>query len=112
MPSRDDNPELPLGWQEVTAGDRHVYFNFAEITVNVVAEQQDGDNILPTLLREWFGPDAGLPGTNFEVECGKVGDGWVVNPLGRDEDTELVHGKRYSREQIPTFFGTSCLEVP
>jgi hypothetical protein len=33
-------------------------------------------NELPTLLREWFGPDAGLPGTSFEVEFHREGDAW------------------------------------
>ena len=31
---------------------------------------------LPTLLREWLGPDAGLPGTSFEVEFHREGDAW------------------------------------
>jgi hypothetical protein len=31
-------------------------------------------NGLPTLLREWFGPDAGLAGTSFEVEFQREGD--------------------------------------
>jgi hypothetical protein len=31
-------------------------------------------NELPTLLRERFGPDAGLAGTSFEVEFQREGD--------------------------------------
>jgi SOS-response transcriptional repressor LexA len=38
-------------------------------------------NELPTLLREWFGPDAGLPGTSFEVEFHRDGDAWHISPL-------------------------------
>jgi hypothetical protein len=36
---------------------------------------------LPTLLREWLGPDAGLPGTSFEVEFHREGDAWHIAPL-------------------------------
>jgi hypothetical protein len=38
-------------------------------------------NSLPTLLREWFGLDAGLPGTSFEVEFHRDGDAWHLAPL-------------------------------
>jgi SOS-response transcriptional repressor LexA len=38
-------------------------------------------NALPTLLREWFGPDAGLPGTSFEVEFHRDGPNWHVAPI-------------------------------
>jgi hypothetical protein len=38
-------------------------------------------NGLPTLLREWFGPDAGLPGTGFEVEFTSDGTSWHATPV-------------------------------
>jgi SOS-response transcriptional repressor LexA len=40
---------------------------------------------LPTLLREWFGPDAGLPGTSFEVEFHRDGATWHIAPLRKEK---------------------------
>jgi hypothetical protein len=40
-------------------------------------------NELPTLLREWFGPDAGLPGTSFTVEFSFIDGEWLAKPHPR-----------------------------
>jgi SOS-response transcriptional repressor LexA len=40
-----------------------------------------GNNALPALLRDWFGPDAGLPGTNFEVGFSSLDGAWSATPL-------------------------------
>jgi SOS-response transcriptional repressor LexA len=42
-----------------------------------------GNNALPALLRDWFGPDAGLPGTNFEVEFTSIDGAWLATPQSR-----------------------------
>jgi SOS-response transcriptional repressor LexA len=61
-------------------------FRFVKIACNVAGPRGSnvGDtlpNELPALLREWFGPDAGLPGTSFQVEFHRDGDAWYVAPL-------------------------------
>jgi hypothetical protein len=35
---------------------------------------------LPTLLREWLGPEDGLPVASFEVEFRREGDAWCITP--------------------------------
>lgn len=105
LPDRSTNPNVPLGWQKVMCNGKALYFNFVKVAVNVAAEEEDGLNVLSGLLRGWFGPDAGLPGTNFQVHCEFVDGQWVLTPQLKAEDTELVEFKRYSREQIPPFFG-------
>ena len=40
---------------------------FAKIAVNVLRRPGNPRNELGTVLKQWFGPDAGLPGTNFRV---------------------------------------------
>jgi hypothetical protein len=60
-------------------------FRFVKIACNVAGPRGSnvGDTLpngLPTLLREWFGPDAGLPGTSFEVEFHREGVAWCAAP--------------------------------
>jgi SOS-response transcriptional repressor LexA len=50
-----------------------------------------GNNALPSLLRDWFGPDAGLPGTNFEVEFTSVGGSWSASPVSRRVENGASH---------------------
>ena len=45
----------------------------------------------PALLRDWFGPDAGLPGTNFEVEFTSVDGAWSISPVSRREENGACH---------------------
>jgi diadenosine tetraphosphate (Ap4A) HIT family hydrolase/HKD family nuclease len=40
----------------------------------------DDRNRLPEILRGWFGPDAGLPGTRHEVVLEQEKDGWQLRP--------------------------------
>jgi hypothetical protein len=58
-------------------------FRFLKVACNVAhpAESADKRNRLPSLLREWFGPDAGLPGTHFEVTLTCDGAAWFVAPI-------------------------------
>jgi hypothetical protein len=105
LPDRATNPSVPNGWQKVLCDGKTLHLNFVKVAVNVAAEEEGGSNVLPGLLRGWFGPDAGLPGTNFQVHCELAHGQWVLKPQLKVEDTELVEFKRYSREQIPRFFG-------
>jgi SOS-response transcriptional repressor LexA len=63
---------------------------FVKIACNVAGPcgSNVGDTLpngLPTLLREWFGPDAGLPGTSFQVEFHRDGDAWHIAPLRKEK---------------------------
>jgi superfamily II DNA or RNA helicase/diadenosine tetraphosphate (Ap4A) HIT family hydrolase/HKD family nuclease len=57
-------------------------FRFVKVACNVAHPADSGDkqNQLPALLREWFGSDAGFPGTNFEVEFTFDGTTWSASP--------------------------------
>jgi hypothetical protein len=105
LPDRAVNPEMPQGWQRVLIDGKPHQANFVKIAVNVVRPDDGDENVLPAILRSWFGPDAGLPGTDFKVACEQSDDGWTLHPVGRrlDERPELF--RRYSREQIPRLFG-------
>jgi hypothetical protein len=33
-------------------------------------------------MRQWFGPDAGKPGTHYQVNFVREREGWTVKPMG------------------------------
>jgi superfamily II DNA or RNA helicase/diadenosine tetraphosphate (Ap4A) HIT family hydrolase/HKD family nuclease/SOS-response transcriptional repressor LexA len=87
IPTAEDEPGRPTGPVPVVLPDGRTWeFRFARIACNVAGppEERAGDtlpNHLPELLRQWFGPDAGLPGTSFKVSFCRDGDQWAVEPL-------------------------------
>jgi SOS-response transcriptional repressor LexA len=93
LPTVDEEPGRPDGPVLVRLPDgREWEFRFVKIACNVAGPRGSnvGDTLpngLPTLLREWFGPDAGLPGTSFEVEFHRDGDAWHVSPIGATSKT-------------------------
>ena len=106
LPAGEARSGLPDGWTPVDIDGKVHEANFVKIAINVVREKGQTENVLPGILRSWFGPDAGLPGTQHLVEC-RVNEGrWVLTPVGRAAggDGPEIH-RRYSREQIPGLFG-------
>lgn len=56
--------------------------HFAKIAINVVTHPDQPDrNRLPEILRGWFGPDAGQPGTLHRVLLSQVEGHWHMGPL-------------------------------
>src|SRR5690606_25161474 len=111
LPDRAKTPGIPEGWQRVLIDDKPHEANFVKVAVNVVRAEGGEENVLPAILRGWFGPDAGRPGTSHSVVLEQVGDEWTIRPSTsrRDEGPELF--KRYSREQIPRLFGAQFSEA-
>ncbi|MBK6277973.1 MAG: DUF3427 domain-containing protein [Gammaproteobacteria bacterium] len=96
---------MPQGWVSVSANGARYSANFVQVAVNVIREDGVEGNQLPTLLRGWFGPSAGAPGTRHQVRLIHSPDGeWVLEPLGAGVVTPVVW-KSYMREQIPLLFG-------
>jgi SOS-response transcriptional repressor LexA len=86
LPTVEAVPSRPTGPTRVRLPDgREWVFRFVKVACNVAhpadAATARGNNALPSLLRDWFGPDAGLPGTNFEVEFTHDGKAWSTTPL-------------------------------
>lgn len=75
-------PQIPEGEVEFLAEGRLHIGRFVKIAMNVAHETRGGDGTLVTLLRGWFGPSAGLPGTSHQVEMELVDNRWVMRPLG------------------------------
>jgi superfamily II DNA or RNA helicase/diadenosine tetraphosphate (Ap4A) HIT family hydrolase len=69
--------------------------------IDVLSRPGETTNELLGLLRGWFGPDAGMPGTNHQVSLHQERSGvWSMKPSGT-----LKLWRAYSREQIPPMFG-------
>ena len=68
LPDRVQVPGRPLGVTDVELPDGRTWkFKFVKVACNVAAPKGETTNRLSELLRQWFGPNAGLPGTNFTV---------------------------------------------
>ena len=81
LPSRT-TLELPTGPTDVRLPDGSLWrFRFAKVAINVAHPVGRHDNRLPDLLRRWFGPHAGHPGTNHHLSFSLSPDGWWVAPI-------------------------------
>jgi hypothetical protein len=73
---------VPEGDTDVRLADGSVWlFRFAAEFCNVARPVGTPTNQLPDLLRRWFGPRAGQPGTAFEVRFTASPDGLWVEPV-------------------------------
>ena len=81
LPSRD-RATVPEGDTDVRLSDGSVWqFRFAKEFCNVARPVGSDRNQLPDLLRRWFGPRAGHPGTAFEVRFHASPDGLWIEPV-------------------------------
>jgi len=84
LPDRSATPDIPDGWTDVRIDGVPHRANFVRIALNVVRRGKVTTNVLPEVLRRWFGPDAGLPGTNYRVTCRATPEGLTLGPLGSE----------------------------
>lgn len=81
MLNRDHNPQLPSGETPFSADGVLYTGNFAKIALNVAQRSGQPGNVLADLLRSWFGPDAGQPGTGHYVELVPGDRHWTMRPV-------------------------------
>jgi hypothetical protein len=83
LPSIRRAPDRPSGELDVRLPDGAGWrFRFMREYCNVARPAGADRNRLPDLLRDWFGPNAGHPGTRFEVQFSRSPDAWWIEPLG------------------------------
>ncbi len=104
LPNRDSTPGIPEGETPIVVDGRDYVASFAKIAVNVVGEPGESSNVLPDLLRKWFGEDAGLPGKAQRVMFEYLDDRYVLRPIGDDEQRPTLWGE-YLRPEIPPLWG-------
>ena len=104
LPDRNAHAELPEGWTQVRANGRAFSANFVKVALNVVHASDSEMNVLPELLTDWFGPDAGKPGTKHQVARRREGAEWVLQPVSVSSGAAVPY-KAYVRADIPPLFG-------
>jgi hypothetical protein len=104
LPNRDTHEDLPEGWTDLRMGDEMVSANFVKVAINVARRPGNNENVLPQILRQWFGEDAGKPGTRHQVILKREGDGWQIQPLGVSV-AGAVSYRRYQRADIAPLYG-------
>ena len=97
LPPRD-RAQMPEGETDVRLPDGAIWqFRFAKEFCNVARPAGTSRNQLPDLLRGWFGPRAGQPGTAFQIRFHAAPGGLWVEPV-QAEVIELA-----SRRQIVAY---------
>ena len=82
---RERNTALPEGRGiRVLVDSQWVTFDFMKVAVNVARRDPEGPNELASILRGWFGPDAGASGTDHQVRLLETEGGWRAMPIARD----------------------------
>lgn len=82
VPDKTVCPGRPVGPTVVQLPDGSQWeFKFVKVACNVAAPEGATSNQLSDLLRRWFGPNAGLPGTGFVVRFTREGDLWLASPV-------------------------------
>jgi len=76
----------------------------AKIAINVVRKPGEETNMLPLILRRWFGDDAGLPGRGERVRLKRGSSGFEMEALSNSSSQGLKIWGRYLREAIPQAF--------
>jgi superfamily II DNA or RNA helicase/HKD family nuclease/diadenosine tetraphosphate (Ap4A) HIT family hydrolase len=107
LPDRRVHLFVPSGTVPVMIDGASYEADFVKVAVNVVRRAGIDRNELPALLRSWFGPDAGLPGTDFSVVFEQREGLWHLSPVQRLSSTsDAPHlWLQYPRERIPALFG-------
>ena len=121
LPTVEQVPGRPIGPIDIRLPDGAVWvFKCVKVACNVAypKEGEKGNkNQLGDLLKEWFGADAGLPGTDHQIEIRQeqMGEGiqWTAKPLllekriGAEAGESLQQGVGL-RGGLPSFFRDTC----
>ncbi len=89
LPDRKTNPDIPSGWTDVIVEGEIYEANFVKVAVNVMRRKGSTENRLPDVMRKWFGPNAGLPGTDFHVFIRASEKGLVMEPYTASKALEV-----------------------
>ncbi len=89
LPDRANFPMVPTGPTPIIADGDPLIANFVKLFVNVVHRPESAQNVLSDILRRWFGPNAGLPGTRHQVIFSRAEGQWTMQPRALQADGSL-----------------------
>lgn len=100
LPSREHVPTMPDGWTELLIDGETYQGNFVKVALNVVCRPGTDQNLLPDILRRWFGPTAGRPGRSDAVEFERTASEYMMRPASAAalDSTGPIRWRRYNRE--------------
>ena len=78
---RGRHPDTPEGETTFVADGEEYVGSFVKIALNTATKVGEQGNSLHALLRSWFGPSAGHPGTKHTVTLEQVDGRWVMKPV-------------------------------
>jgi hypothetical protein len=88
IPGNPAGKALPRGPLAIVANGRALVAQVAKIAINKATEPEASANILPDVLRGWFGADAGKPGRRERVRLRQAGQHVLLEPVSPVVDTE------------------------
>ena len=91
MLDRRNHPDIPEGPTVVKADGEDLEAHFVKVALNKVTVPNETKNVLPTLLLEWFGQDAGQPGNAHFVVLERSSGHWNLRPA-ENEAVSTVAG--------------------
>jgi hypothetical protein len=80
LPDRERVEDVPEGWQTVVIDGEELQANFGKVAVDEVTRPGSTQNILPEILRKWYGSDAGQPGRRQSVVFERAQHGYTMRP--------------------------------
>lgn len=102
VPDKTVCPGRPVGPTSVQLPNGSRWeFKFVKVACNVAAPEGEKTNQLSELLRNWFGPNAGLPGTGFVVRFTQEGEVWAAAPVSPAGEMPLSAPPETSDRQQP-----------
>ncbi|MDA7492914.1 DEAD/DEAH box helicase family protein [bacterium] len=85
LPDRKKVSGIPEGWNSILVAGESYTANFVKQAVNVIRDTSgDGKNVIGDLMRGMFGPDAGKPGTRYQVRFKTDAGGLSMEPAADD----------------------------
>jgi superfamily II DNA or RNA helicase/diadenosine tetraphosphate (Ap4A) HIT family hydrolase len=103
LPNRSKTLGVPREETDVRLPDGSVWqFRFKKEFCNVARPVGKQRNELADLLRRWFGPDAGKPGSAFYVRFSRSPDGWWIEPADKPLGKVVPFPSRGRLTSFPT----------
>ena len=81
LPSGAAGGSFPRGELDAIIDGQSLVVHVRKIAINKVVARGTKTNLLPDILRRWFGADAGKPGTGFKVWLRRRGDRVTMEPM-------------------------------